>query len=685
MDENETPSGDIELDPILQQKFADLTNGEAPDTWASVQHPPIAPPAVVAPLSVDGNDAADIVVLDRVQNTPNPLLRAAAAVLLLIGLGVWARSLVGDSDEGQIEIAEGAEFTTSTVPTSEEIPCVLGDLQSRLEAGMPIIDYEPTASLGHLVARSEERVFGRLVSTRGYGGGTILTLEDPSVQQVWIPSRVPDGQLSGSAVALLSQEQVPGPLGKLRVVLPEGLWVACGPEQRTLPALMAPTEPGWRNAALQTLTLNRLWEMAAIAELTEIGSATHQDDQVAVYRVDWSGISFRLSLPLALADDEITFAPVGESFQFSGPSFEATLSLRSSCGEAERTGARPNLLGSIVTLDEGGATACRPMESLKLEIEADGLDSQDLDAFDIRFLDHGEFGPFGEYGPGIPEAGPWAVGSFVTRVGDSALVGLNPDTLEEMWRFDSDSTQLWPTMKQSALLVGEGSNLIRLDADDGSVLWTAAFPEDGPVQYLLDSWDGKVLRFAAGERGGSDQTSALEKINVSTGEVLWRATGRAGGEWSTTVPIQTRSVILTGERLLSDQSDGFVTYAIDDANGELLWVADFEMGASIEARGGMPTIATTRWVGGCFCYEHLGAFASYIVLRGQAALIMRTVDQGVVRVDPQTGEILWSVVVQWGPILGKQMSADGATIGVAIATPDGKVLLDPFTGERLPL
>jgi len=318
-----------------------------------------------------------------------------------------------------------------------------------------------------------------------------------------------------------------------------------------------------------------------------------------------------------------------------------------------RINARPVVADGVVyTIDaEGRVTAHSLLEGD--EVWATRLRGVEFEAQSDSFI------PFMGRGDRVLTFGgavAWDSGRLYAHSGGRFIVALNAETGEEVWRQTSlTPLHASPTIADGRVFVTTDDNeLIALDAQDGTVLWThrsiseTARVITAPSPAVLG--ETVIAPFTSGE---------IVALRAQNGTVLWSdSLTRTGGltPLSSINDIAASPVIL-GDRVYALSHSGIMA-AFDLRSGERVW---------------------TLPAGGLHAPALVGDFLFLVTVDGQVAAVQR--DTGAVRWITQLqafrndrrrrNRISWA-----GPVL-----AGGRLV---LASSEGElVFLDPTTGDRI--
>ncbi len=409
-----------------------------------------------------------------------------------------------------------------------------------------------------------------------------------------------------------------------------------------------------------------------------LGSPSFIADGTAVYDLRLSdGGRFRLSLPERLAGDfTVTEPSPGAPVLVQG----ATADIEVSFGYCEGRGALDaNPLGSTVAIGDGSARVCRADELIVMDVDAADLTPSDAEHLDLRPI---AFGPrYGLARSAIsPETtscgncvptGPMVFTDenvVVNSTGPSKVTAVDLDTLEERWTFDSGRTGTFLYGGEGGVFVGvDGVLFTKLDTATGAQLWQIPLDATDGNFGLSGHGDGVWLLRSSDVDEGQHWPPMIRRIDIESGEVVWAVGGYKGTDWQPSRPaVIDDAVVLAGITDTFADGDGpliggFVR-AFDIDTGETLWTSDLEIAAP------------------AFIADAL----EVLDFETGRALLVRTPDRELLRLDPSDGSVIWRVdSVQVTRIDGTDFAADG-TLEIDARLPIGRVLIDPLTGGLVP-
>ena len=522
--------------------------------------------------------AGDIASLttSKVQQSPRRLVLSLVAVLALFGGYLALRSPDRDQTLPPPEIPEEEE-TTQTTATSlvstTDIECDVDQLVGSLSGGLERLS-RSSGTLRSVVTLAEVSphvVRGQLLEANARDGGTRILVKprqirnkpgvDPILRldSLWTPATPPQqGALRGNFVAFLTGKQVEaGWLTRF-----DGLWVGCDD--------VSPARSVLANAALiEPITLNELWSANSQAQplfplFNEGGAAI-----VEVFGPD--GSRFRLSLPEHLAEGLVQTSTVTPQAPVQIVGNEVSISIAYGfCPGAEEFEATLNPLGSMVWIGPDGAGACRESDQIRMSVEADWQGREaDLQLLDVRPMSVGPIygSGFVRRDPfGIEEWGPLRFGGensvVVNQTSHTAVTAVNSATLEEEWTLDPggfDTTMHYGPGDGLYLNLG-GGPFLHLDPATGEERWRI---DRDPAEHFSD-FTRDLL--SSSFRNEGDQTAPLlRRIDAEQGTVLWTARGQENTEWHGEPTVMNDLVMVT---------DGVSFRGFSYESGEPLWSSD---------------------------------------------------------------------------------------------------------------
>lgn len=665
------------LDPDLVERFDDLQNVGPPDVWQQV----------------GAKEGASVIPMAERTRRSFPLSAAAA---VLVAFVVGALALSNRNDATTIDAADSPTTTVGSATTGLSdgstplAECNATDLAKSLSQGMPTFDYDATKSPGDLAKRSSAVVRGQLIQAMQVEGGTSIVVksgqaigpdaETTEVINLWTPATIaPEGLLNIEFVAFLTGETVTSPTGGAPAwsTYLEGFWIACGDTSPAISVLAEPIEDGWDAIEADGVTLDELWLVANFPDghLAEpLGPPTHTTDGADVFDLKLiDGTRFRLSLPEQLGRNlQVLQSPNALGVTLNGGDLNVEIRY-GHCPNPD--GLTINPLGSEVAGSRIGTTwVCRSDELLSMTIETPNqLGDADLATIDLRpVVVAGTYREvlteFWSNLKGCSNCSPWGPMIFpeqnvvVNRTGQTSFTAVALDSLEEVWSVDTEGVGSQMHASADAVYFSDPAGpFFKVAASSGAELWRLDFPEQHALAISRQS-SSQILVSTSFSGEGDNRAPVLRSIDDDTGNILWMASGRESAEWQ-----QTSPVVLNGLVIIMDVFDdpsspdggpGAVLFAFDTDTGRSRWVTD--LGSSSASFGsGLMFVAD---------FED-----------GQA-LILRTVDGDVLRVDPVDGAIMWRTKLIALEIDGTELDSDG-NLAISVVTRGGQVLLSPVTGE----
>ncbi len=390
-----------------------------------------------------------------------------------------------------------------------------------------------------------------------------------------------------------------------------------------------------------------------------------------------SGERFRLSLPAGMGNDLVLQTPTSNGIRLEGPQLQLAIDY-GFC--AASNGLTINPLGMEVgavdmgEVDFAGSIACRSDELISMMIDSQvPMTQADLALVDLRpIFTAGEYrealiGLWPELG-GCGNCSPWGPMNFpdenivVNRTGQTAFTAVALDSLEEVWSVDTGGFGSAMHAGDDAIYLSDPAGpFVKIAAASGEQLWSIDIADEHSAHVSRHSSGGLLLATSFGTEG-DNRAPLLRWIDDLTGEVLWTASGRESAEWQFTMP-----VVLDGLAIVIDVYDN--PAAPTGGPGAVLHAFDMETGA---------VVWTTELV------SSPSAFSSGLLfvadLEEGQALIVRTVDGDILRVDPSTGAILWRAEIGALAIDGTDLDS-GGSLTISIITSGGPALLSPISGE----
>jgi hypothetical protein len=634
-----------------------------------------------------------------------PVAVAAGGVLVAVVVLVAWRMIAGDAGAIDSDVEDGrSEQDASPGParpdsdgaSSESGGCDPARLAADLRGGRRA-DGDGDGAVGptafRLAAASATAVRGTLLSGSAVEGGSVIELDPASVtvagvatsnevNKIWVPTIDPaEGALDGDIVAYLSPDvssPAAGDGDPVAAVEPAGIWVGCDGRGVAEPvgATVADRRP-WPTQA----SLDDLWRIfTAASSPDEAALEPIADGDVAVFDVRLGGDErLRVSVPTAIA------APVVLVDEYpNGPTslLGDTLSIEIDFAPCSQGTGTVNAQGVSITQEgsprrdpDGALRICRRDQLLAMRIDAAELDVTDrLDDFDIRPIAVGD-----RYGPVLATAGstrgacaecaPWGprvqedVGIVVNRTTPDTVAAVGLDDLVERWRFTTGSNALSLRPARGPILLDvDGGSLLALDPATGAKWWRLERRPDERGEGVAEQPDGGALAWSSFILEDDHRPAVLRWIDLDTGLVRWESSGRGGADWQPVEPLVIDGVAIAVDVLDSSAiaagEPGSLLLAFDTADGRLLWTLDIGSRAGARSRHVLETVTTPAGT----------------------AVVGRTTDGAVFRVDPSSGTELWRTRLDAARFAGTETSDDGS-VGLVVSTEFGAMLVDVDTGE----
>ncbi len=685
------------LDPDLVEQFDRLQETKAPDLWNR-----IAGAGSIDSGSGPFDDAElqvpPVTLVSRGANRAWPSRWVLAAAAMFLGAGaIGANSLLdrANTPEGVIELGTDGSATTVQKPGEIQGPasCITSELAESLRQELPDFDYEPSTSPSNLFAQSSIAVRGQLSEATNIAGGTMIYVKSfdlvgpgaedgPRINSLWTPAMdAPSGFLGAEFVAFLPGDTILTLTGgdPLWPTYLEGLWVSCDESGLAESVLAEPFNPGWDEIKAGGVRLDELWQVAQFptgASSVPLGEPTHSVDGADVFDLQLAeGERFRLSVPEGLAAD----ASVVQLRNIPGAKIEsANMTATITYGFCENQDSLAiNALGSEVGLDESGISVCRSDELLAMSVDLSSLESNEsavpfFNTWDVRPIVPG--GPYGErlreFKPELGSCGNCDSNGpmfdrknnvVVNRTGQTTFTAVDLDTLEEVWTFDTEGFGSAMHAGDEAVYFSDPAGpFIKVATETGAEIWRNDFvDEHGLRVYGLA--DGTMLLKTAFASEGDSRAPLLRRIDEISGEIIWVGEGREWGAWQGgAIPRLNGIAILmdTYDNPSDPQAAGGALFGFDMDTGETLWVTELDVTSSAF---GSNTLAILTFSQGNI-------------------LVARTVDGDLLRVVPESGELLWRAQVGATGVGGTEFDRSG-NIVISVTTRTGQVLVDPETGE----
>lgn len=405
-------------------------------------------------------------------------------------------------------------------------------------------------------------------------------------------------------------------------------------------------------------------------------SASSIDGRVGVYDLELGeGGRFRLALPAAFATDlTLREPPAPAPITLEGPAVSISLAFEH-C--PDQTGMSWNSLGSTVALVDDVIRVCRPDELIAMEVRPTlPFDSSVAEAVDLRPIELGpryrsilvaqweELASCGNCAPWGPMVYPEDAVA-VNRTGPTQVTAVDLETLAEVWTVDTGGFNTYLHGGPAAVyLEVTGGPFLSLDPAIGGERWRIERDPDernaGLSGHAGEAW---LLRSSFSIEG-DDRPPLLRRIDPASGEVLWTAQGRVGTEWQWDGP-----VVIEGHVVIMDVTNnpgvpvdpaGGAVLGFELASGTPAWTTDLDS----------PTEAYDFGLTAVFDFED------------GPALIVRTIDGDIVRIEPSTGAIRWRTFVANGRLSGTELGP-GGRLALAVMTSDQLLIIDSDTGATI--
>ena len=418
------------------------------------------------------------------------------------------------------------------------------------------------------------------------------------------------------------------------------------------------------------------------------------DDDVAIYdlRLD-SGERLRLTVPveaaepLALLDEH----PAGPT-TLIGDGLKIEISFAPCTIRAVAADVHWALSSRVLEdgrLADDVVRVCRPDELVSMTIDSASLGAI-IESGGAAALDHFDLWPI-EVGTrqsavlaaakpelvACPACAPWGpashpdVGVGVIRTAPEEVTAVELDDLHVRWSFTAGRSEvaLRPAAGTVLLDVSPGP-LLALDPATGEQLWQVDRLEGEQGDGVAQQPDGSGLAWSSFPTEGDHQPPRLRWFSLESGVTRWEAEGRVGADWQGGAPAVIDDVVLAMD-VLDPAAVGVgeaVAGAVEEAGGEL-WAFGLDDGlVRWRVDVGNPPGARSQHVLG--------------VVEGPTgpAVIVRTTDGTVFRVDPATGEELWRTRFDADRFEGTDRAPNGS-LGLVVRTEFGTMLVDLDNGQ----
>ncbi len=391
------------------------------------------------------------------------------------------------------------------------------------------------------------------------------------------------------------------------------------------------------------------------------------------------GSRFRLTLPEELGRDlRLIEAEAGPPINLEGTNATITIDY-GFCLDQDLLAL--NAQGSAVGHSGNMVRVCRVDEVLNTTITTTvDLTDTELDRFDVRPI-----WVAGAYKAALTEVwpdlvncsncAPWGpmvypeANVVVHRTGSTAVTAVDLDTLVEVWTNDTGGGGGGDTYLHGGpgLVYLEITNgpLLTLDPATGDEVWRLERDPDERQLALSVLGDDLALVRTSFSGEGDDRAPSLRSVDLATGAAVWTAQGRAATSWQRTDP-----VTIDGLAILLDVSDTDQPVAA----ASLLWGVDIETGETVWTTEVSNTVSI-------FSSDLL----TVLDFETGPAVLIRTTEGDVARIDPADGSMLWRVTALRAQFNGTDLSSDGR-LAIDLITPSGRRLLDPDTGaDQIPV
>jgi len=488
------------------------------------------------------------------------------------------------------------------------------------------------------------------------------------------------GLLVGDFVAFVEFVEFDEIDGGRWFVAPEGLWVGCGDDGDAVSVMDTSQAPGWQAIIDRGMSLDDLWEAALFdgdgLRRQPLKRPLVTGDGAAVFDVRLTGGGggrFRVSLPESIGAGLDTLIELNGRgpVVLEGPAATVTISFEFCEGEDAMV---PNRLGSAVSFDPGLVRFCRPDELLSTTVEVDANFEEELDLFDVRPIALGR-----TYGPVLTgfwtdlnscsncaRWGPMVYGDegvVINRTGSTRVTAVSLDDLAEVWTVDTGGFDTYLVGGPDAVYLDVvGGSFQRRNAATGELEWEIDRDEDEGSVVLRPLGETTWLLSSSFRSDRSSRAPVLRAIDIDSGELRWTAEGRAWAKWQATTPVVFGEVVVLMDVTELAQVDvdpvGGSLRAYDIDTGRLAWVTDLQS----------PTEG----------YRSRLMFVAEF--ENGRALMVKTIDGDVLRVDPTNGEVMWRTAVGTAQIDGTVFDSDGR-LALSLSGAGETIALDPLTGE----
>ena len=258
----------------------------------------------------------------------------------------------------------------------------------------------------------------------------------------------------------------------------------------------------------------------------------------------------------------------------------------------------------------------------------------------------------------------WTFGIIVlgacASLGSGCDSGNSPEEpLRLLWDFPYEhagAPKPPPLATDGAVVASAGLDLVKLDAENGEVLWQRRATEE----YTLES----SSLITDGDQLYAGHIRDLRAYDLQTGEEIWRR-----GFDDRMISTNEQATFLAKDGLLLASGDYAEIYGIDVATGAIRYRKDFGRGSTygvVEASGAEPVVYLSR-----------GWSSS-----GDPGRASNSVDGRITEMDPATGDTTWSFYTQKGGFWDAPLLVEGDVIyGAASGIPGSLYALNRHNGE----
>lgn len=259
---------------------------------------------------------------------------------------------------------------------------------------------------------------------------------------------------------------------------------------------------------------------------------------------------------------------------------------------------------------------------------------------------------------GQPHHGPLRAGElvlFAPRFAEGNLHAIDLETGYNVWfKWYGEPLFLLSAADETAMVAPWKSSVIAVDATNGDERWRAEFGEHARVTRAVSIGNGEWLIAIEFTNEGDPSPPQLARLDAH-GNVLWTAIGREGTDWAWDDPIVAsgRAFMRDVPHAWADAGRVSVT-AFDTETGDLLWRTELDSTSEGYLTGSLA-----------------------IALPSESFLIAPLLEEEqIIRLDPATGEIVWTGVKPPGRLL----SVRDSTIRFGNSPLDSQYDVDPDNG-----